>query len=47
MKNGKAYHIFDPRNRTFSIPYPVVYGFGDEMFLPLRRLYGVSFSMKI
>ena len=46
IKDGTACHILDPKILAFSIPYPVVYGFGAEMFLPLRRLYGASFSMK-
>ena len=47
MKDVIACHVFDPRKRTFSIPYPVVFGFGAEIFLALRRVYRVSFSIKI
>ena len=31
-ENGSAYHILDPRRRSFSVPYLVVLGFGAEIF---------------
>ena len=46
-EDGIVRHIFAPRKRAFSIPYPVVLGFGAKIFLLLRRVYGVSFSSKI
>ena len=32
VKDVTAYHILDPRNLVFSVPYPVVYGFDAEIF---------------
>ena len=46
-EDGIVCHIFAPRKRAFSRPYPVVFGFGAKIFLPPRRVYGVSFSTKI
>jgi len=45
-EDGIIRHTFAPRKRAFSIPH-LVLGFVTKMFLPLRRMYRVSFSSKI
>ena len=47
MEDGIVCHIFAPRKRAFVRPYPVVFGFGAKIFMPLRRVFGVSYSTKI
>ena len=37
-EDGIVCHIFAPRKRAFSRPYPVVFGFGAKIFLPPRRV---------